>query len=216
MKKRYAGFALIGALIYGPLLFGILIILQIKDFSFSTYAMCSLAIDKKLYHLLFYITTWGMAILHVPFILKWPSISEDLGGNKKGKRLFYLAGIIYLIGFLLFPVFLFDPDNMISYRIHQVIASFYFPSCAIIAIIPWINLKSNKKYNSLYAVVSILWMTVSLLYFLGFVIFAKSAPPYPGWINIINWLFLVLYGPWALIYGVLIIRKVPARDLLKD
>ncbi len=180
MKTKLAGFSLLGALVYGPALFATLIVLHLDDFSFSTYAMCSLANGRQLYRLLFFITTWGMALLHLPFLIQWPSIAKHLGGNGKGSLIFYLAGIVYACGFFLFPVFPFDPLDMASYRIHQVIASCYFPACAVIALIPWINLRTGTGNRALYAVVSLLWMTASLLYFVPFVIFAKAAPPLSG------------------------------------
>ncbi len=210
MKPKLAGWALLAALLYGPILFAVLIALHISGsgFSFLTHAMCSLAVGSQTYRVLFLIAAWGMALLHLPFLVQWPRIAVSLGGNKRGRVLFYLAGLLFVVGFVLFPIFTLNPGNLTSYRVHQVVASLYFPACAVIAIISWINLSTAHKPRPVFAATSILWMISSLLYTVPFVLFAAAAPPYPGWVNLLNWVFLACYAPWALVYGLALIGRI--------
>ncbi|GEM_PF-5679858 len=210
IKSKFAGWTLLSALVYGPVMFVLLIFLHLKGsgFSFMTHAMCSLAVGSSLYRVLFFITAWGMALLHIPFLLYWPTIAHSFWGNSSWRILFHIAGLLFTLGFLFFPIFTLDAQNLSSYRIHQVLAAFYFLACAGIALVPWRNLKTSGKGSALYSTVSWLWMCSSLLYIVPFVVYAPSAPPYPGWVNLLNWVFLLCYGCWALVYGLLLTGKV--------
>jgi len=210
VKSKFAGWSLLSALIYGPLMFALLILLHLHStgFSFMTHAMCSLAVGSATYRTLFLITSWGMTLLHLPFLLLWPTIAHNFGGNRSWRIPFHIAGLLFTVGFLFFPIFTLDPQNLSSYRVHQVLAAFYFPACAVIAIVPWFNLKTSGKVRALFSTTSWLWMSSSLLYIVPFVVFAPSAPPYPGWVNLLNWVFLACYGLWALVYGLLLTGKI--------
>ena len=210
MKPKSAGWSLIAALGYGPALFILLIILHINNggFSFTTHVMCNLAMGSALFRIVFFITTWGMALLHLPFLIGWPTFSRERGGNTKGLLLFRICGLLFTLGFLLFPIFILDEAKMVSYRIHQVIAVFYFLSCTGIALISWFNLRTEEKPKPIFGLISFLWTVASLAYVIPFAVLGPTAPPYPGWVNALNWIFLVFYGPWALLYGLALIGKI--------
>jgi len=210
IKSKFTGWTLLSALIYGPLMFALLIVLHLQEtgFSFMSHAMCNLAVGSSLNRTLFLITAWGMALLHLPFLLYWPTLSRSFGGNRSWRFPFHIAGLLFTAGFLLFPIFTLDAQNLSSYRVHQVLAALYFPACAVIALVPWCNLKTTGKVRALYKEASWLWMLSSLLYIVPFVVFAPSAPPYPGWVNLLNWVFLACYGLWALVYGLLLTGKI--------
>lgn len=213
MNRRLLGWSLLVALVYGPVLFALLILLHLNEtgFSFSTHVVCNLAAGGTRYRLLFGFAAWGMALLHIPFLVKWPAIAVKEGGTQTGKLLFFIAGVLFVAGFLLFPVFVLDPQTLTSYRVHQVIASFYFPACAVIAIVPWINLRGGGGSKPLLTLVSWTWMVTALAFAVSFIALASTAPPYPGWVNLLQWVFLVAYGLWALVYGLTLIGVLRFR-----
>ena len=210
MLKKYSGHFLFGAVLFGPTMFGILIIMNLNGggFSFLSHMVCSLAVDSISTRIVFGVAAWGMALLHIPFFLYWPEFIASKGSKKVGKNVFLIFGILFVVGFFLFPFIPLDPDNLRSFRVHQVVAVFFFSASIAIPLICAINILTIQGAKRIFSVFSLLWSIISMLFLIPFVILALHAPPYPGYVNLLNWIYLLVYGPWAILHALLFIGKI--------
>jgi len=170
--------------------------------------VCSLAVDSISTRIVFGVAAWGMALLHIPFFLYWPEFIASKGSKKVGKNVFLIFGILFVVGFFLFPFIPLDPDNLRSFRVHQVVAVFFFSASIAIPLICAINILTIQGAKRIFSVFSLLWSIISMLFLIPFVILALHAPPYPGYVNLLNWIYLLVYGPWAILHALLFIGKI--------